>query len=79
MVQRWFSPPPRTNCPVVSQQEVRNLMPDPTSTAGSVQDKTQNLANLPSGAAFVMTGNDGVDAAWDETLFWSTGSVTAGN
>ncbi|WP_420584757.1 esterase-like activity of phytase family protein [Ruegeria sp.] len=65
--------------PVVSKQEVRDLLPDLTSTGGYVLDKIEGLAILPSGEAFVMTDNDGVDDASGETMFWSIGSVSAGN
>ncbi len=65
--------------PVVSKQEVRDLLPDLTSTGGYVLDKIEGLAILASGEAFVMTDNDGVDDASGETMFWSIGSVTAGN
>ncbi|WP_170405891.1 esterase-like activity of phytase family protein [Ruegeria arenilitoris] len=65
--------------PVVSKQEVRDLLPDLTSTGGYVLDKIEGLAILPSGEAFVMTDNDGVDDASGETMFWSIGSMTAGN
>ncbi|WP_170334613.1 esterase-like activity of phytase family protein [Ruegeria arenilitoris] len=65
--------------PVVSKQEVRDLLPDLTSTGGYVLDKIEGLAIPPSGEAFVMTDNDGVDDASGETMFWSIGSVTAGN
>ncbi|CAD0186592.1 hypothetical protein RUESEDTHA_03501 [Ruegeria sp. THAF57] len=65
--------------PVVSKQEVRDLLPDLTSTGGYVLDKIEGLAILPSGEAFVVTDNDGVDDASGETMFWSIGSVTAGN
>ncbi|MEX0329238.1 MAG: esterase-like activity of phytase family protein [Ruegeria sp.] len=65
--------------PVVSKEEVRDLLPDLTSTGGYVLDKIEGLAILPSGEAFVMTDNDGVDDASGETMFWSIGSVTAGN
>ena len=65
--------------PVVSKQEVRDLLPDLISTGGYVLDKIEGLAILPSGEAFVMTDNDGVDDASGETMFWSIGSVSAGN
>ncbi len=65
--------------PVVSKEEVRDLLPDLTSTGGYVLDKIEGLAILPSGEAYVMTDNDGVDDASGETMFWSIGSVTAGN
>ncbi len=65
--------------PVVSKEEVRDLLPDLTSTGGYVLDKIEGLAILPSGEAFVMTDNDGVDDASGETMFWSIGSVSAGN
>ncbi|WP_419739181.1 esterase-like activity of phytase family protein [Ruegeria sp.] len=65
--------------PVVSKEEVRDLLPDLTSTGGYVLDKIEGLAILPSAEAFVMTDNDGVDDASGETMFWSIGSVSAGN
>jgi DNA-binding beta-propeller fold protein YncE len=65
--------------PVVSKELVRDLLPDLTSTGGYVLDKIEGLAILPSGETFVMTDNDGVDDASGETMFWSIGSVTAGN
>ncbi|WP_299888354.1 esterase-like activity of phytase family protein [uncultured Ruegeria sp.] len=65
--------------PVVSKELVRDLLPDLTSTGGYVLDKIEGLAILSSGEAFVMTDNDGVDDASGETMFWSIGSVTAGN
>ncbi|WP_170786376.1 esterase-like activity of phytase family protein [Ruegeria lacuscaerulensis] len=65
--------------PVVTKEEVRDLLPDLTSTGGYVLDKIEGLAILPSGEAFVMTDNDGVDDASGETMFWSIGQVTAGN
>ena len=62
--------------PVVSKEEVRDLIPDLTSTGGYVLDKVEGLAILPStGEAFISTDNDGVDDASGETMFFSIGTV----
>ncbi|MEM9550055.1 MAG: esterase-like activity of phytase family protein [Pseudomonadota bacterium] len=62
--------------PVVSKEEVRDLIPDLTSTGGYVLDKVEGLAILPStGEAFVSTDNDGVDDASGETMFFSIGEM----
>lgn len=55
------------------------MLPDLKSTGGYVLDKVEGLAILPSGEAFVVTDNDGVDDASGETMFWSIGPVTGGN
>jgi len=61
--------------PVVSKEEVRDLLPDLTSTGGYVLDKVEGLAITPSGEAYVSTDNDGVDDHSGETMFFSIGSV----
>ncbi|MCV6586514.1 MAG: esterase-like activity of phytase family protein [Marinibacterium sp.] len=62
--------------PVVSKQEVRDLIPDLTATGGYVLDKIEGIAILPAtGEAFISTDNDGVDDASGETMFFSIGTV----
>ncbi|WP_368185161.1 esterase-like activity of phytase family protein [Aestuariibius sp. HNIBRBA575] len=61
--------------PVVTKEEVRDLIPDLLQTNGYVQDKVEGLAILSDGTAFVSTDNDGVDDHSGETLFFSIGQV----
>jgi hypothetical protein len=61
--------------PVVSKEEVRDLLPDLQQLNGYVQDKVEGLAILPNGQAFVSTDNDGVDDHSGETLFFSIGKL----
>lgn len=61
--------------PVVSKEEVRDLLPDLQQLNGYVQDKVEGLAILPNGQAFVSTDNDGVDDHSGETLFFSIGQL----
>jgi hypothetical protein len=57
--------------PVVSKEEVRDLLPDLTSTGGYVLDKVEGLAIMEDGTVWVSTDNDGVDDHSGETMFWS--------
>lgn len=57
--------------PVVSKEEVRDLLPDLKSTNGYVLDKVEGLAITADGTAWVSTDNDGVDDHSGETMFWS--------
>ena len=57
--------------PVVSKEEVRDLIPDLTSTGGYVLDKVEGLAITPGSTAWVSTDNDGVDDHSGETMLWS--------
>ena len=57
--------------PVVSKEEVRDLLPDLTSTGGYVLDKVEGLAITNDGKVWVSTDNDGVDDHSGETMFWS--------
>lgn len=59
--------------PVVSKEEVRNLIPDLLALNGHVVDKVEGLAIFPDGTAWVSTDNDGVDDSSGETYFWSPG------
>lgn len=61
--------------PVVTKEEVRDLLPDLLMTNGYVQDKVEGLAITQDGEAFVSTDNDGVDDHSGETLFWSIGKL----
>ncbi|MBW6419727.1 esterase-like activity of phytase family protein [Celeribacter sp. PS-C1] len=61
--------------PVVSKEEVRDLIPDLKSFGGYVVDKVEGLAITAEGEMFVSTDNDGVDDSSGETFFWSIGSV----
>src|SRR6056297_2269063 len=61
--------------PVVSKEEVRDLIPDLLSTGGYVLDKVEGLSISPSGVARVSTVNDGVDDHSGETMFFSIGQL----
>lgn len=61
--------------PVVRKQEVRDLIPDLTSTGGYVLDKVEGLAITEDGEIFVSTDNDGVDDHSGETMFFSIGGA----
>ena len=62
--------------PVVSKEEVRDLIPDLKSlTNGYVVDKVEGLAFDAAGDAWIVTDNDGVDDSSGETLFWSPGKL----
>ena len=57
--------------PVVTKEEVRDLIPDLKSTGGYVLDKIEGLAILNDSTVWVSTDNDGVDDSSGETMFWS--------
>ena len=60
--------------PVVTKEEVRDLIPDLKSlTNGYVVDKVEGLAFDHQGNAWIITDNDGVDDSSGETLFWNAG------
>lgn len=61
--------------PVVTKTEVRDLIPDLTSTGGYVLDKVEGLAIQSDGTAWVSTDNDGVDDHSGETMFFSIGRI----
>ncbi|MFZ7090874.1 esterase-like activity of phytase family protein [Primorskyibacter sp. 2E233] len=61
--------------PVVSKEEVRDLIPDLQSFGGYVVDKVEGLAIFEDGSAWVSTDNDGVDDSSGETFFWSLGKL----
>ncbi|EIE50227.1 hypothetical protein C357_14806 [Citreicella sp. 357] len=57
--------------PVVSKEEVRDLIPDLEAWGGYVVDKVEGLAITEDGTVYVSTDNDGVDDSSGETFFWS--------
>ncbi|MCR8549075.1 esterase-like activity of phytase family protein [Salipiger sp. P9] len=57
--------------PVVTKEEVRDLIPDLQSWNGYVVDKIEGLAIAADGTVYVSTDNDGVDDSSGETFFWS--------
>ncbi|MBY6003711.1 esterase-like activity of phytase family protein [Salipiger bermudensis] len=57
--------------PVVSKEEVRDLIPDLKGWGGYVVDKVEGLAITEAGTVYVSTDNDGVDDSSGETFFWS--------
>lgn len=61
--------------PVVSKEEVRDLIPDLKAQGGYVVDKVEGLAILEDGTIWVSTDNDGVDDSSGETFFWSIGRM----
>ncbi|MCA0918876.1 esterase-like activity of phytase family protein [Pseudooceanicola nanhaiensis] len=61
--------------PVVSKEEVRDLIPDLKGWGGYVVDKVEGLAVDAAGEVFVSTDNDGVDDSSGETFFWSIGKM----
>jgi hypothetical protein len=64
-----------SDLPVVSKEEVRDLIPDLKSWNGYVVDKVEGLAITRDGEMFVSTDNDGVDDSSGETFFWTIGKV----
>lgn len=64
-----------TALPVVTKEEVRDLIPDLAANNGYVVDKIEGLAIFEDGTAFVSTDNDGVDDSSGETFFWSIGQL----
>ncbi|CUH60938.1 esterase-like activity of phytase family protein [Thalassobacter stenotrophicus] len=59
--------------PVVTKEEVRDLIPDLLALNGYVVDKVEGLAIFEDGTAWISTDNDGVDDSSGETYFWSPG------
>lgn len=57
--------------PVVSKEEVRDLVPDLKAFNGYVVDKVESLAIDANGKGYVITDNDGVDDSSGETFLWS--------
>lgn len=61
--------------PVVTKEEVRDLIPDLKAWGGYVVDKVEGLAIFADGTTWVSTDNDGVDDSSGETFFWSIGKM----
>ncbi|WP_375451311.1 esterase-like activity of phytase family protein [uncultured Devosia sp.] len=61
--------------PLVTKEEVRDLIPDLAANNGYVVDKVESLAIDAAGNGFVITDNDGVDDSSGETFFWSIGQI----
>jgi hypothetical protein len=61
--------------PVVSKEEVRDLITDLQAQGGYMTDKVEGLAIMADGTAYVSTDNDGVDDSSGETFFWSVGKI----
>ncbi|MBC7137290.1 MAG: esterase-like activity of phytase family protein [Defluviimonas sp.] len=61
--------------PVVTKQEVRDLIPDLKALNGFVLDKVEGFAIDAAGTGWVVTDNDGVDDHSGETMFWSIGTM----
>ncbi len=61
--------------PVVTKEEVRDLIPDLKATGGYVVDKVEGFAIDAAGEGWVVTDNDGTDDSSGETLFWSVGQM----
>ncbi|QYK41648.1 MAG: esterase-like activity of phytase family protein [Paracoccaceae bacterium] len=65
--------------PVVTKEEVRDLLPDLMVLNGYTMDKVEGFAIDAAGIGWIVTDNDGIDDASGETLFWSVGAVDAQN
>ena len=61
--------------PVVTKEDVRDLIPDLASSNGYLVDKVESFAVDARGTGYVITDNDGVDDSSGETLRWSIGAV----
>jgi hypothetical protein len=61
--------------PVVTKEEVRDLIPDLASSNGYVVDKVESFAIDAAGTGYVITDNDGVVDSSGETFFWSVGTI----
>ena len=66
--------------PVVSKEEVVDLIPMLQAQGGYVVDKIEGLAITADGTIWASTDNDGVDDSSGETFFWKAGTAnTAAN
>jgi hypothetical protein len=67
-----MQPAPLTGpLPVVTPEDVRDLIPDLKSTGGYVLDKVEGLAITEDGTMWVSTDNDGVDDHSGETMLFA--------
>jgi hypothetical protein len=65
--------------PVVSKQEVRDLIPELAANGGYVAEKVEGLAIFADGSAWLSTDNDGVDDSSGETFFGRLGRLELSN
>ena len=56
---------------MVSNELVRDLVPDLALNKGYIVDKVESLAIAADGTAYAITDNDGIDDSSGETFFWS--------
>jgi hypothetical protein len=61
--------------PLVTKEEVRDLIADLKALHGYVVDKVEGFAIDAAGSGFVVTDNDGVDDSSGETYFFSIGAM----
>ncbi|MFW2589690.1 esterase-like activity of phytase family protein [Sagittula sp. SSi028] len=61
--------------PVVTKEEVADLLPMLQAQGGYVVDKVEGLAIMADGTIWASTDNDGVDDSSGETFFWAVGSA----
>jgi hypothetical protein len=61
--------------PVVSKEEVADLIPMLQAQGGYVVDKVEGLAIMEDGTIYASTDNDGVDDSSGETFFWIAGQA----
>ena len=61
--------------PVVSKEEVVDLIPQLQAQGGYVVDKVEGLAIMEDGTIWASTDNDGVDDSSGETFFWVAGQA----
>ena len=61
--------------PVLSKTLVRDILPDLTKDNGFALEKVEGLTALPSGDAYIVTDNDGVDDASGETQLLNLGKI----
>jgi hypothetical protein len=66
-----------SDLPVVTVEEVRDLIPDLRATGGFVLDKVEGLAIAADGTAWVSTDNDGVDDHSGETMFFQVDGIAS--
>ncbi|MBY6154785.1 esterase-like activity of phytase family protein [Vannielia litorea] len=64
--------------PMVTKEDVRDLLPDLKAGGGYVLDKVEGLAIFSDGTAWVSTDNDGVDDHSGETMFFTVGQLGTG-
>lgn len=64
-----------SDLPVVTKEEVRDLIPDLRQTGGYIVDKVEGFAIDKDGTGWVVTDNDGVDDSSGETMFFQIGKI----